>query len=63
MDTALFHAIGESLPVLRTESGGLGNPRGPVPPKSEEVIKRKANPEMRKSTMNFVLEIFMYYEL
>lgn len=60
LDVALFHAIGESLPVLRTESGGLGNPRGPVVPKSDVVIKRKANPEMRKRITNFVSEIFMF---
>lgn len=59
VDTALFQAIGESPPVLRTESGGLGKPRGPVVPKSELVIKRKANPEMRKRITNFVFEIFI----
>ncbi len=60
VDTALFQAIGESPPVLRTESGGLGNPRGPVVPKSEVVIKRKANPQMMKVIMNFVLEMFIF---
>ena len=60
MDTALFQAIGESLPVVRMGSGGLGNPRTPVVPKSEVVIKRKANPEMMKRITNFVLEIFIY---
>ena len=63
LDTALFHGIGESLPVLRTESGCLGKPRGPVVPKSEVVIKRKANPAMMKRITNFFLEIFMYGEL
>ena len=61
VDTALFQAIGESPPVLRTESGGLGKPRGPVDPKSEEVIKRKANPETMKRKTNFVLEMFIFY--
>lgn len=61
LDTALFQAIGESPPVLRTESGGFGKPRGPVVPKSEEVIKRKTNPEMIKSITNFFLEIFMLF--
>ncbi len=63
MDTALFQAIGESPPVLRTESGGLGKPRGPVVPKSEVVIKRKANPETMKRITNFFLEIFISSEL
>jgi|CXWL01.1.fsa_nt_gi hypothetical protein len=60
LDVALFHAIGESLPVLRTESGGLGNPCGPVVPKSDVVIKRKANPEMRKRITNLFLEMFIF---
>ncbi|MEK9200787.1 MAG: hypothetical protein AAB909_02300, partial [Patescibacteria group bacterium] len=60
VDTALFQAIGESLPVLTTESGGLGKPRGPVDPRSEVVIKRKTNPKMMKRVTNFVLEIFIY---
>lgn len=60
MDTVLFHAIGDSDPVLRIGSGGLGNPRGPVDPKSEVVIKRKANPEMMKRITNFLLGIFIY---
>ena len=58
-DTVLFQATPESLPVLRTESGGLGNPRGPVVPKSVVLIKRKANPQMRKSRTNFFLEILI----
>ena len=63
MDTAFFQAIGESPPVLRIGSGGLGNPRGPVVPKSVVVMKRKANPQMRKRITNFFLEIFIYYDL
>lgn len=59
VDTALFQALGESPPVLRTESGDLGKPRGPVVPKSEVVIKRKANPKTRKKRTNFVLEMFI----
>ena len=61
VDTVLFQAIGDSN--NRRESGGLGNPRGPVDPKSEVVIKRKANPEMIKIITNFVLEIFISYAL
>ena len=57
MDTVFFQAIGDAVP--RKESGCLGNPLGPVDPKSEVVIKRKANPEMTKSITNFVLEIFI----
>ncbi|MEK7497065.1 MAG: hypothetical protein AAB657_04165 [Patescibacteria group bacterium] len=59
-DTVLFQLMGESAPVLRIESGGLGNPRGPVDPKSEEVIKRKTNPKIIKRITNFFLEIFIY---
>lgn len=59
VDTALFHSIGESPPVLRTESGSWGKPRGPVVPKSEVEMNRKANPETRKRIMNVVLEMFM----
>ena len=58
MDTVFFQAIGDAVP--RKESGCLGNPRGPVDPKSEVVINIKANPEMMKSITNFVLEIFIY---
>lgn len=57
VDTVFFQAVGESPPVLRTESGGLGNPRGPVVPKREVVTKRKANPQMMKRIINFFLEI------
>ena len=63
LDTILFQAIGDSDPVLRRESGDLGKPRGPVVPKSEVVIKRKANPEMMKRIINFFLEIFMCTKL
>lgn len=56
-DTVLFQATGES--INRRESGGLGNPRGPVDPKSEVVIKRKANPEIMKRITNFFLGIFI----
>ena len=59
MDTALFQATPESLPVLRTESGGLGKPRGPVVPKSDVVRKRETNPEMVGRITNFVLEILI----
>ena len=62
MDTVRFQAIGELPPVLRTESGGLGKPRGPVDPKSEVVIKRKTNPEMMKRITNFFLEILIPIE-
>ncbi len=57
VDTVLFQVTGES--INRKESGGLGNPRGPVDPKNEVVIKRKANPEMIKKITNFFLEIFI----
>lgn len=60
MDAALFHATGESLPVLRIESGGFGKPRGPVDPKREVEIKRKANPKIKNKITNLVLEIAMY---
>jgi len=55
VDTVCFHAIGDAVP--RKESGGLGNPRGPVDPRSEVVMKRKANPEMMKRMTNLVLEM------
>ncbi|MDO8619406.1 MAG: hypothetical protein Q7R49_05705, partial [Candidatus Daviesbacteria bacterium] len=58
VDTVFFQAIGDA--VSRKESGCLGKPRGPVDPKSEVVIKIKANPEMMKKITNFVLEIFIY---
>ena len=57
VDTALFQAMGESEPVLRTESGAWGKPRGPVVPKSELVIKLKMNPEIMKRMINFFLEM------
>jgi|GEM_PF-7047080 len=57
---AFFQAIGDAVP--RKESGCLGKPRGPVDPKSEVVIKRKANPEMMKRITNFVLEMFILIE-
>ena len=57
VDTVRFQAMGESPPVLMTESGGCGKPRGPVDPKREVVIKRKVNPEMIKRSTNFFLEI------
>ena len=41
------------------ESGCLGNPRGPVDPKMEDVINRKINPEIIKRITNFFLEIFI----
>ncbi len=56
-DTILFQVIDESLPVRRTESGGAGNPRGPVVPKSVVVMKRKTNPQIMKRITNFFLEI------
>lgn len=59
VDTARFQAIGELLPVLRTESGDLGKPRGPVDPKSVVVTKRKVNPKTMKRKTNFVFEIFI----
>jgi len=58
---AFFHAIGDA--VRRKESGCLGNPRGPVDPKNEVVIKRKTNPETMKRITNFFLEISIYSEL
>ena len=58
LDTLLFQAIGES--VRSIESGCLGKPRGPVPPKSEVVINIKANPEIIKRAINFFLEIFIF---
>ena len=59
VDTVLFHGTGESIP--RIESGDLGNPRGPVDPKSEEVTNRKTNPKMMKSRTNFFLEMVILY--
>lgn len=59
VDRVLFQTIGESLPVLRTESGDLGKPRRPVDPKSEVVIKRKVNPKTMKRLRNFILETFI----
>ena len=59
LDKVLFQATGESLPVLSIESGGCGKPLGPIVPKREVVIKRKANPEIMKRITNFVLEIFI----
>ena len=56
VDTVFFHGSGDAVP--RRESGCLGKPRGPVDPKSEVVIKRKANPEIMKRITNFFLEIF-----
>src|SRR3989344_8992001 len=61
VDTVFFQTIGDAVP--RKESGCLGKPLGPVDPKSEVVIKRKANPEMMKRITNFVLEMFIYCEL
>ena len=58
VDTAFFHAIGDAVP--RKESGCLGKPRGPIDPKSDVVMKRKANPEMMNRITNFFLEIFIY---
>ena len=57
VDTVLFQVIGDSS--NSKESGGLGKPRGPVDPKREVVVKRKANPEMMKRITNFFLEIFI----
>ena len=54
-DAVFFHAIGDAVP--RKESGCLGNPRGPVDPKSEVVMERKTNPEMMKRMTNLVLEM------
>ena len=61
VDTVFFQTIGDAVPSR--ESGGLGKPRGPVDPKSEVVIKRKANPEMKKIAINLFLEIFIYPRL
>src|SRR3990167_3333104 len=61
VDTAFFHGFGDAVP--RKESGCLGTPRGPVDPKSEVVIKRKTNPEMRKKITNLILEMFIHSEL
>jgi len=58
VDTVFFHAIGDAVP--RKESGYLGNPRGPVDPKSVVVINIKTNPETMKRMINFFLEIFIY---
>jgi len=59
--TVFFQAVGDAVP--RKESGCLGNPRGPVDPKSVVVINIKANPEMMKRITNFFLEIFIYLHL
>ena len=61
VDAVFFQTTGDAVP--RKESGCLGKPRGPVDPKSEVVIKRKTNPEMRKRMTNFVLEMSIRYEL
>lgn len=58
-DAVLFQTIFESDPVWSKESGGLGKPLGPVVPKSEVVINRKANPQIMKRKINFFLEIFI----
>lgn len=63
VDTEFFQDIGDSDPVRRSESGGLGNPLGPVVPSSDVVINRKINPRTIKRITNFVLEVFIYYEL
>ena len=63
VDTVLFQAIWESLPVRRIESGGLGKPRGPGDPKSELVIKRKTDPKRINRMTNFFLEIVIYNKL
>lgn len=55
--TFLFQATLDSSP--NKESGGLGNPLGPVVPKSEVVTKRKTNPEIINRMTNFVFEIFI----
>ncbi len=54
VDTALFHATGDSR--RRKESGYCGKPRGPVDPKREVVVKRKTNPETMKRRTNFFRE-------
>ena len=57
VDAVFFQCIGDA--VLRKESGYLGNPRGPVDPKSVVVINIKANPKTRNITTNLVFEIFI----
>ena len=56
VDTFLFQAVGDSS--SNKESGGLGNPLGPVVPKSEVLIKRKTNPQIMNRVTNFVFEIY-----
>ncbi len=57
VETFLFQAVGDSS--SNKESGGLGNPLGPVVPKREVVMKRKANPQTINRLTNFVFEIFI----
>lgn len=58
-DAVRFQAIGESLPVLRIESGASGKPRGPVEPKRVEVMAKKAKLQMMKMMTNLVLEMLI----
>jgi hypothetical protein len=58
VDAVFFQAIGEAVP--RKVSGCIGKPRGPVAPKSDVVIKRKANPEIMKRVTNHVLDISIF---
>ena len=53
MDTADFQATWDSDP--RKESNGWS--------KSKVVPKRKANAKMRKRKTNFILDIFILYEV
>jgi hypothetical protein len=46
IDTLFFHATGVS--IRRSESGCFGNPRGPVVPRSEVVMKRNTKPKRMK---------------
>lgn len=60
VDTVLFQAIGDPIPRKDSTFGVGGKTWGPDDPKNVLVIKRKANPKMRKRITNFLLEIFIY---
>lgn len=60
LEAVRFQGICEFSPVLRIESGGLGNPLGPVVPNIDVVIPRKAKPQRINIRINFFLEIIIF---
>ncbi len=58
-DSTRFHATGESLPVLNIESGGCGNPRGPVVPKRVVETNKNTKPDSRNRTTNCLRDVRM----